>query len=379
MLTLLSGLPRRDFSTGVCESNSNWKQREETNVQGLELSIWGFSSVVRSEAFQHTVGAIGLVEASSENVSISTAVSGLVVKVFINAGDRVNAGQPLFSLDDRDLRAETVTRQATLEAARDRLGKLEQSPRPEEIPPAEARVREAEAALADASVQVKLIESVTDRRAIREEDLQRRRLAAKAAEAKLDETKAALALLKAGPWAPDLKIAKAEVTTAEAQLKRLQTDIERLTMRAPVTGEILQVNVRAGEYAQVGLFSLVRVFDCRSLTGGIRSNIRAQDARLDQAILSYEDTLRLSLEEVENSLTSYEREREQRVQRDKAVASNRRSVELARELYRAGLSDFLSVLEAEKALYTSENELAQSEAAVATNLVALYKALGGGW
>jgi outer membrane protein TolC len=78
-------------------------------------------------------------------------------------------------------------------------------------------------------------------------------------------------------------------------------------------------------------------------------------------------------------LTSYEREREQRVQLDKAVASNRRSVELARELYRAGLSDFLSVLEAEKALYTSENELAQSEAAVATNLVALYKALGGGW
>lgn len=202
--------------------------------------------------FQHTVGAVGLVEASSENISISTAVSGLVVKVFINAGDRVNAGQPLFSLDDRDLRAETVTRQATLEAARDRLGKLEQSPRPEEIPPAEARVREAEAALADASVQVKLIESVTDRRAIREEDLQRRRLAAKAAEAKLDEAKAALALLKAGPWAPDLKIAKAEVTTAEAQLKRLQTDIERLTMRAPVTGEILQVNVRAGEYAQVG-------------------------------------------------------------------------------------------------------------------------------
>jgi HlyD family secretion protein len=202
--------------------------------------------------FQHTVGAVGLVEASSENISISTAVSGLVVKVFINAGDRVNAGQPLFSLDDRDLRAELVTRQATLEAARDRLAKLEQSPRPEEIPPAEARVREAEAALADANVQVKLIESVTDRRAIREEDLQRRRMAAKAAEAKLDEAKAALALLKAGPWAPDLKIAKAEVTTAEAQLKRLQTDIERLTMRAPVTGEILQVNVRAGEYAQVG-------------------------------------------------------------------------------------------------------------------------------
>ncbi len=202
--------------------------------------------------FQHSVGAVGLVEASSENISISTAVSGLIVKVYVKAGDRVKVGQYLFSLDDRDLKAEHVTRQATLDAARERLAKLEQSPRPEEIPPAEARVREAEAALADAAVQQKLIESVTDRRAIREEDLQRRREATKAAQAKVDEAKAALALLKAGAWAPDIKIAKAEITTAEAQLKRLETDIERLTMRAPVAGEILQVNVRAGEYAQVG-------------------------------------------------------------------------------------------------------------------------------
>ena len=101
-------------------------------------------------------------------------------------------------------------------------------------------------------MQQKLIESVSDRRAIREEDLQRRRQATRAAEAKLDEAKAALALLKAGAWAPDVRIAKAEVTATEAQLKRIETDIERLTMRAPAAGEILQVNVRAGEYAQVG-------------------------------------------------------------------------------------------------------------------------------
>lgn len=205
-----------------------------------------------SASFKHTVGAVGLVEASSENISISTAVSGLVMRVFVKAGDRVNTGQSLFSLDDRDLKAELLTRQATVDAARSRLEKLEQSPRPEEIPAAEARVREAEAALADARVQQKLIESVSDRRAIREEDLQRRRLAALGAAARLEEAKAALALLKSGAWAPDLKIAKAEMIAAEATVKRLQTDIERLTMRAPREGEILQVNVRAGEYAPVG-------------------------------------------------------------------------------------------------------------------------------
>ena len=205
--------------------------------------------------YRHMVAAVGLVEASSENISISTAVSGLVVKVYVKVGDHVTAGQSLFSLDDRDLQAELISRKATLEGARERLAKLEASPRPEEIPPAEARVREAEAALANATVQQQLIESVTDRRAIREEDLQRRRQATNAAAARLEEARAALTLLKAGAWAPDVKIAKAEVASAETQVKRIQTDIERLTMRAPLAGEILQVNVRAGEYAPVGVLS----------------------------------------------------------------------------------------------------------------------------
>jgi HlyD family secretion protein len=239
------GLPALALVALVFAVSAAWKWR---TVKSSTVPL----SAPPTAGFQHAVGAVGLVEASSENISISTAVSGLIVKVYVKAGDRVSAGQNLFSLDDRDLKAELISRQATLDAARDRLAKLEQSPRPEEIPPAEARVREAEAALADAAVQQKLIESVSDRRAIREEDLQRRRQATRAAEAKLDEAKAALALLKAGAWAPDLKIAKAEVTTTEAQLKRLETDIDRLTMRAPAAGEILQVNVRAGEYAQVG-------------------------------------------------------------------------------------------------------------------------------
>src|SRR5262249_14080443 len=193
--------------------------------------------------YQHTVGAVGLVEASSENISISTAVSGLVVKVYVKAGDQVSAGQYLFSLDDRDLQAELITREATLDAARERLSKLLSSPRPEEIPPAGARVREGGAEVAHAALAPRQDERVTDRRAIREEDLQRRRQATNAAAAKLDEAKAALSLLKAGAWGPDVKIAKAEVASAETQVKRIQTDIERLTMRAPVAGEVLQVNV----------------------------------------------------------------------------------------------------------------------------------------
>ena len=202
--------------------------------------------------FTEAVGAVGLVEASSENIAISTPVSGLAVTVLVKAGDRVTAGQPLFTLDDRDLQAELGLRRATLVVARQRLARLQAQPRPEEIPPLEAKRQEAEAALGDAMMQLRLIESVTDRRAIREEDLNRRRFAVEAARARRDEARAAVDLLKAGAWPPDVETARAEVKAAEAEVTRVETDIARLTVRAPVSGAVLQSNVRPGEYAQSG-------------------------------------------------------------------------------------------------------------------------------
>ncbi len=196
------------------------------------------------------VAAVGLVEPETENIAVSCTVSGMVTGVYVKAGERVRAGQKLFSLDDRDLEADLQVKRSVLEAARARLARLEQQPREEDLPPAEARVHEAEANLADAEVQVRLIESVTDRRAVREEDVQRRRLAYKAAQARLAEAKAQLALLKAGSWAPDIAVAKSEVAQAEAQLKLVETNITRLTTLAPLDGVILQNKVRLGQYAQ---------------------------------------------------------------------------------------------------------------------------------
>jgi multidrug resistance efflux pump len=135
------------------------------------------------------------------------------------------------------------------------LAKLEQEPRAEDLPPTEERVREAQANLADAEVQVRLIESVTDKRAVRDEDVQRRRLAYKAAQARLAEAEAQLGLLKAGAWAPDIAVAKSEVAQAEAQVKMAETNIDRLTMRAPIAGVILQNKVRLGQFAQCGPLS----------------------------------------------------------------------------------------------------------------------------
>ncbi len=202
--------------------------------------------------YAETVAGVGLVEASTENIAISTPVAGLCLHVYVQAGDRVRAGAPLFSLDDRDLQAELRVRRQALSVTRAQLARLERLPRPEEVPPVEARVAEAQEALADARVQQRLIESVTDRRAIREEDLQRRRIATRAAEARLARARAELALLRAGAWTEDLAVAEAQVAQAEREVRRVETDIARLTVTAPTDGQILQVNLRVGEYAQSG-------------------------------------------------------------------------------------------------------------------------------
>ena len=178
---------------------------------------------------------------------------------------------------------------------------------------------------------------------------------------------------------PDVRRAEAEIVAETAKLGVAKSELYPKFELSGLLGRTASspggLTLGLGNFFFGGVGIRIPVFN----HGRIRSNIKAQDARLDQAILLYEDTLRRSLEDVENSLTSYEREREQRAKLQQAVASNQRAVELARELYTAGLSDFLSVLEAEKELYKSENELAHSEAVVSINLVALYKALGGGW
>jgi multidrug efflux system outer membrane protein len=113
--------------------------------------------------------------------------------------------------------------------------------------------------------------------------------------------------------------------------------------------------------------------------GRIRANIEVRSARQEQALTQYEQTVLTALEDVENALVSYGKEQVRYRSLIDAVAASQRALSLADELYKNGLLDFLNVLDAQRAVYLAENDLAQSEATMATNLVALYKALGGGW
>jgi len=113
--------------------------------------------------------------------------------------------------------------------------------------------------------------------------------------------------------------------------------------------------------------------------GRIRSNIAVQNAREEQSLVTYEQTILASLLEVENALVSFSQNQTQREKLAGAVDANRRAVDLANQLYKQGLTDFLSVLQVQRDLFASEDALVQSDRVITSDFVALYKALGGGW
>jgi multidrug resistance efflux pump len=125
------------------------------------------------------------------------------------------------------------------------------APRPEDVPVAEAAVDEAQARLASAEITAKRSYSLYERNAGPASDYDRDRFLAAEARATVMRLGSDLKRLKAGTWEEDLLVARASVMQAEAQVKSIEMDIERLTVRALTDGEILQVNVRPGQFAAV--------------------------------------------------------------------------------------------------------------------------------
>jgi HlyD family secretion protein len=195
-------------------------------IVGLLAALWATFSIVRTaphrertdppgtppvSTFRDRVAAVGLVEASTENIAVGTPLSGVVTKVFVTAGETVRKGQPLFQIDTRQLEADRDVKERAVAGAK-------------------TRVAVARARLADLTHQLEFVERVTDKRAVSAEEVSRRRSAVDTA-------------------AAELAAAEAEVAAGESQVRAVQTEIERSTIRAPLATEVLQVKVRVGEFA----------------------------------------------------------------------------------------------------------------------------------
>ncbi len=113
--------------------------------------------------------------------------------------------------------------------------------------------------------------------------------------------------------------------------------------------------------------------------GHVNSRIKAAGARAEAALALYERTVLTALEETENALVDFGNERTRRDYLRESVMASEIAARLARERYESGVTDFLAVLDAERILFQAQDQLARSQTRTATTLVAVYKALGGGW
>jgi multidrug resistance efflux pump len=199
--------------------------------------------------FENTVAGAGVVEPQSENISIGSPTPGIVAEVPVVVGQKVKQGDLLFRMDDRQLGAELKTRAAALAVAKAQLIKLENEPRPEQVAVDEARLAEADAWEVEARKNFERVEQLRTTNAMTEADLDAARRQAAVARANLNRMRAQLYLRQAGAWEYDKAIAEQNIAQAEAEVSRIQTELQRLEVRAPRNGEVLQVNVRPGEYA----------------------------------------------------------------------------------------------------------------------------------
>jgi NodT family efflux transporter outer membrane factor (OMF) lipoprotein len=177
---------------------------------------------------------------------------------------------------------------------------------------------------------------------------------------------------------PDLRRSERELAAATARIGVATADLfPRFNILGSFgrrSGDLPGLNA-SSQFWSAGLG-----FQWPILAGGrVRANIRVQEARQGQALLQYQKAILSALEEVENALSAHGRELRRQESVRASVAANRRALELATERYTSGLENFLSVLDAQRSMYAAEDQLVQSQRNAAVILIALYKALGGGW
>ncbi len=178
---------------------------------------------------------------------------------------------------------------------------------------------------------------------------------------------------------PDILRAEAQLHASIAQVGIAKAD---LFPRFSLTGSGGVQNLTQGSLASMasGVLSVGPSLTFPIFNAGkISANVRAQNEAAQQALLVYRQTVLTALKDVESALIAYAKDQQHREAVAAAVKSNEKAVELSMKLYIAGETEFLNLLTTQRDLYASQDALVQADRSIDSDLVALYKALGGGW
>src|SRR5690606_25510058 len=177
---------------------------------------------------------------------------------------------------------------------------------------------------------------------------------------------------------PDIRAAERALAAATARIGVARADLFPRLSLGGFVGFIAGDASELGESASRA-WSVTPVLSWGGFDPGVRARVLAAEARAAGALAAYERTVLLALEETENAFVSYAQERQRLVAVVEQAAASRRAAELARVQYREGALDFLRLLDAERTVLEAEDAVAAAETSLNASVVAIYRALGGGW
>lgn len=178
---------------------------------------------------------------------------------------------------------------------------------------------------------------------------------------------------------PDIQKAERELAAATSRIGEAESDLfPKFSLTGSGGVESLSANSwfdYASRYGSIGPTMQWEIFEA----GRTRAQVRVQNARQEEALDAYRQTILKALQDAEGALTNYAKEQVRRQSLSESFDAETQAFELSTKLYKSGLADFIRVLDSERALYLAQDALVQSKQAVAIDLIQLYKALGGGW
>ena len=178
---------------------------------------------------------------------------------------------------------------------------------------------------------------------------------------------------------PDIRRAEAQIHAATAQIGVATADLfPKFALSGSIGYQSNQFSLWVDWVNRFWSFGPSASWEIFA-SGAIRANIELQKAVQEQSLIAYQQTVLTALQDVENALVASTKEAQRREALAAAVDSNRKAVQYSLQLYTQGQIDFLNVLDSQRSLYVSQQALVQSTHDISTDLVALYKALGGGW
>jgi multidrug efflux system outer membrane protein len=178
---------------------------------------------------------------------------------------------------------------------------------------------------------------------------------------------------------PDVRAAERRLAAATARVGVATADLFPRVSLTGFLGFITGDADELGESASRGWSVTPAMTWAAFDLGSVRARLRAAEANADAELVSYELTVLLALEETENALVDYGQSQSRFAALVEQANASERAAELARIQYREGALDFLRLLDAERTVLEAQDTLAQSETDLNTSVVAIYKALGGGW